>query len=136
MIFGAFVIDRRGNVRIDARAVNVETSLVEHVETVSDDADNLLRAVQRLGRQLSERMRLPAPAGERPATRPLEDAKRGQMLANLQFARALMEEDQRNSEKALQFYREFLAKSPADYAPNQRREAEARIRALASSGSD
>ena len=135
MIFGAFVIDRRGNLRIDARAVNVETSLVEHVETVTDDADNLLRAVQRLGRQLSERMHLPASPARGETGRTLEEAKRGQVLANLKYARALLEEDRNNAERAVQLYREFLAESPPGYAPRQREEAEARIRVLTASGS-
>lgn len=138
MIFGAFVIDRKGNLRIDARAVNVETSLVEHVETVTDDADNLLRAVERLGRQLSERLHLPMDAreaGAPPAGSP-GGAKRGQLLANLKYARALQEEDKKNPLKAVRLYREFLAESPADYAPTQRQDAEARIRVLSTGGSE
>lgn len=131
MIFGAFVIDRRGHLRIDARAVNVQTSLVEHVETVSDDADNLLRAVERLGRQLTQRMHLPMPPE---ATKPPEAAKQGQLLANLKYARALQEEDRKNALSAIRLYREFLAESPADYAPVQRQEATARIRILSGGG--
>jgi TolB-like protein len=127
MIFGVFVIDRKGNLRIDVRAVNVQTSLVEHVETVSDNADNLLRAVQRLGHQLSEGLRFaPEPAGRKAP----DAARKGQILANLKYARALQEEDSKNASKAVQLYREFLAESPAEYAPLQRQEVEARIRAL------
>ena len=134
MIFGGFVIDRRGNLRIDARAVNVETSLIEHVETVTDDADNLFRAVERLGRQLSAGLRLSAGGAPEGAGSPTREAKQGQVLANLKYARALQEEDRKNSAKALQLYREFLAESPPDYAPIQRQAAEARIRAIASGG--
>src|SRR5215831_938321 len=42
MIMGAFVVTPDGTMRIDARAVNVETSETEHAETVRDKADNLL----------------------------------------------------------------------------------------------
>lgn len=133
MIFGVFFIDRRGHLRIDARAVNVETGAVEHVESVSDDADNLLRAVEKLGQQLSMGLRLPGrtvtPAkGSGPS-----EAKKGQVLANLKYARALQEEDRKNPAKALQLYREFLAESPKEYMPLQRQEAETRIKVLAGS---
>jgi TolB-like protein len=137
MIFGTFIIDRKGNLRIDARAVNVETSLVEHVETVTDEADNLLRAVQKLGQQLSQRLRLPAdPRGaEAPAEARPQPAKRGQLLVDLKYARALEEEDRKNPARAMQLYREYLAESPAGYATNLRQEAESRIRVL-SGGSE
>jgi TolB-like protein len=137
MIFGSFVIDRKGNLRIDARAVNVETSLVEHVETVTDEADNLLRAVQKLGQQLSQRLRLPTdPRGSAaPAEAKPQEGKRGQLLVDLKYARALEEEDRKNTVKAVQLYREYLAESPAGYAANLRLEAESRIRVL-SGGSE
>jgi hypothetical protein len=131
MIFGVFVIDRKGNLRLDARAVSVETSRVEHVETVLDDADNLLRAVSKLGKQLSVGLKL---SGGSPAGGPAEDpkaARRGQVLANLKYARALQEEDRRNAAKAVELYRAFLAESPEEYAPAQRRAAQERIRVLA-----
>jgi hypothetical protein len=132
MIFGSFIIDRKGNLRIDARSVNVETSEIEHVETVTDDADNLLRAVQKLGSQLNKGLKLPGDAG---APRSGEAARKGQVLADLKYARALQEEDRKNHGKAAQFYREFLAETPADYAPGLRKEAEARIKALTAGGS-
>ncbi len=127
MIFGVFVIDRRGSLRIDARAVQVETTRLEHVETVTDDADNLLRAVQRLGTQLSTTLRLPGRERRGPE---FEVARRGQVIANLKYARALLEEDRANSERAIQLYREFLAETPSSYAAALRREAETRIRVL------
>ena len=40
MIFGSYVSDRRERVRFDARAVNVETGEIEHVETVSGKLDD------------------------------------------------------------------------------------------------
>lgn len=126
MIFGVFIIDARGNLRIDARAVNVETSIIEHVESVMDTEDNLLHAVQELGQKLNAGLKLPGnapPPGH-------ASAKPGQFLADLKFARAIAEEERNNPEKAAQLYREYLADSPADYAPAQRREAENRIRVI------
>lgn len=133
IIFGVFVIDLRGNLRLDARAVSVETSGIEHVETVSDDADDLLRAVRKLGQQLSAGLNLPA-ASHRPPD--AGEAKDGQVMVNLKYARALMEEDRRNPDRAVQLYREFLAESPADYAVIMREEAEQRIRILNGSQRD
>lgn len=132
VIFGGFVIDRQGNLRIDARAVNVETSRIEHVETVEDDADNLLRAVQRLGRELSESLDLPSPDSGVPEAGP---APAGQVLANLKYARALIEEDRNNAARAVELYQAFLAETPPDYALLLRREAQDRIRALTGSES-
>lgn len=127
VITGGFVIDRRETLRLDARAVSVETSLIEQVETVTDDADNLLRAVQRLGRQLSASLDLPVE--DAPPSAP-EPAPRGQVLANLKYARALIEEDRNNKARAVELYREFLAESPEGYGVVLRREAEERIRAI------
>jgi len=72
MIFGGFIVDQRGTMRLDARAVNVETSVVEHVESVTDKADNLLAILSTLAGKLNNGMKLPAmPAGSvRPAVSP------------------------------------------------------------------
>src|SRR5215472_11737114 len=51
MIMGAFVVTPDGTMRIDARAVNVETSETEHAETVRDKADNLLNMLPTLARK-------------------------------------------------------------------------------------
>jgi TolB-like protein len=128
MIFGVFVIDRHSNLRLDARAVNVETSRVEHVESVTDDADDLLRAVGQLGDQLSAGLELPAPRqGSQEDPGP---AIQGQVLANLKYARALLAEDEKNAPVAVELYQGFLADTPADYAPALRQLAEQRIRLL------
>ena len=49
MIFGGFMADPKGNFRIDARAVNVETGEIEHVERVDDKADNIMAADRHAG---------------------------------------------------------------------------------------
>ena len=43
MLMGTFVIDPKRNMRIDVRAVNTETSAIEYTESVTGNADNLLR---------------------------------------------------------------------------------------------
>ena len=72
MIFGVYMTDPKGNFRIDARAVNVETGEIEHVERVDDKADNIMASVGTLAGKLNTGMKLPArPAG---ATRRVGDA--------------------------------------------------------------
>jgi TolB-like protein len=60
MIFGTFMIDPKGNFRIDARAVSVETSAIEHVERVDDKADNIMTSISTLAGKLNTGMHLPA----------------------------------------------------------------------------
>jgi TolB-like protein len=72
MIFGVYMTDPKGNFRIDARAVNVETGEIEHVERVDDKADNIMSSVGTLASKLNSGMKLPArPAA---ATRRVGDA--------------------------------------------------------------
>ena len=60
MIFGVFMTDPKGNFRIDARAVNVETGEIEHVERVDDKADNIMSSIGQLASKLNTGMHLPA----------------------------------------------------------------------------
>jgi TolB-like protein len=60
MIFGGFIADPRGNFRIDARAVNVETGQIEYVERVQDKADNVMPLIERLAAKMNAGMHLPA----------------------------------------------------------------------------
>ena len=60
MIFGGFMGDPKGNFRIDARAVNVETGEIEHVDRVDDKADNIMASVGQLASKLNTGMKLPA----------------------------------------------------------------------------
>lgn len=58
VVTGSFVVDMRGRLRIDARAINTETSEVEHVDTVSGRADGMKAAATELAGKLSAGMRL------------------------------------------------------------------------------
>jgi curli biogenesis system outer membrane secretion channel CsgG len=59
VVTGSFVVDMRGRLRIDARAVSTETSEVEHVETVNGRADGVKAAATELAGKMSAGMRLP-----------------------------------------------------------------------------
>jgi TolB-like protein len=60
MIFGGFSADPKGNFRIDARAVDVETGKVEYAARVDDKADNVMSLIDRLAAKLNTGMNLPA----------------------------------------------------------------------------
>jgi TolB-like protein len=141
MIFGGFVIDMHQNMRLDARAVNTETSQIEHVETVSDKADNLLPMVNQLADKLNTGLKLPAITGSRaPAPSNTDTAsvkssktspapvRRWQAL--LEYSRALVEEDNGNATQAVTLYKQFLDATPPDFATAQRDQAEDKIRKL------
>ena len=59
MIFGGFMADPRGNFRIDARAVNVESGQIEYTERVQDKADNVMPLIGRLAEKMNDGMHLP-----------------------------------------------------------------------------
>jgi TolB-like protein len=74
MIFGGYAVDQKGNFRIDARSVNVETGEIEYTDRVDDKADNILPAISTLGSKLNAGLKLPArrvgdatPAEKQPA---------------------------------------------------------------------
>jgi curli biogenesis system outer membrane secretion channel CsgG len=55
LLMGGFVIDPREKLRLDLRAVNVETSQVEYVETVSGKAEDVLDLIASLGEKVNSR---------------------------------------------------------------------------------
>ncbi len=129
IITGGFVIDRKERLRLDARAVNVETSAVAHVVSVTGVADDLLDVTTKLAEKMNRGMKLPAYAATpRPAGAQGAPAG-GRLQSLLLYSTALIEEGP-NPAKAKALYTQFLKTSPADFAVAQRTKAEARIRAL------
>jgi len=129
MIFGSFVVDLRSTMRIDARAVDVETGEIEHTETVSDNADNLLALLPALGDKLNSGMKLPPMPDRRgrdqpPAPRPVD------LRHLITYARAIEAQDNHEKARAIALYREFLQSSPSTLLVAQRGLAESRIRTL------
>lgn len=118
MIFGTFVIDGRGAMRIDVRAVNTETSEIEYIETVREKSDDFMVAISRLAEAMNAGMKLPAtPRGVREAR--TEKAKTVPFKAALLYARAVAEETNGQWERAAERYRAVLAEFP-DYEPAQK----------------
>ena len=60
MIFGGFMADPKGNFRIDARAVNVETGAIEFTDRVQDRSDNVLVLIGQLASRLNSGLKLPS----------------------------------------------------------------------------
>jgi curli biogenesis system outer membrane secretion channel CsgG len=107
LLMGGFVIDPRENMRLDLRAVNVETSQVEYVETVSGKAEDILGLITRLGTRVNQRLRLPPlPARATPAAS--KTPKSAQLRAVMLLSRALDEEDAGNADAAVALYRQAL----------------------------
>jgi TolB-like protein len=132
IVVGGFFVDRSGNVRLDARAVEVETSRIAFATSVPGKQEALLDAILTLGRRLSSGLRLGS-AREPPAT----DNTRatGRWKALLAYARALDADDRGNLRGAVQHYEEFLGTTPPTFAVEQRRRATERLRVLKGAGS-
>lgn len=111
LLMGGFVIDPRQRMRLDLRAVNVETSQVEYVETVSGKAEDVLELITTLGAKVNTRLRLPPlrvvarPTGSR-------TSKSDQLRAVMLLSRALNEEDRGNDSSAVALYRQALGVYP------------------------
>lgn len=133
VLTGGFVIDSRERIRLDARAVSVETSAVAHVESVSGKADDLLDLVTELASKLNRTMRLgevtpaiAAPSAPRPSGGPSPQ----RMQALLLYSTALVEDERKQTERARTLYQRFLDETPGDFATDQRRHAQQRLLAL------
>lgn len=124
MIFGTFVIDARGAMRIDVRAVNTETSEIEYIETVREKSDDFMVAISRLAGQMNAGMKLPAVPREVREAR-TEKAKTVPFKAALLYARAVAEETNGDWARAAEQYRAVLAEFP-DYEPAQKALARAK----------
>ena len=133
MILGGFIIDPKGTMRLDARAVNVETGEIEHVESVTDKADNMLAVLSTLADKLNKGMKLPPMPGgaARPAVSP-EGTKPGRWRDLILYARAEDANDKKDRTQALALYKDFLDKTPPNVLASQRRRAEQKVRELAS----
>ena len=114
MIFGVFIVDLRGRMRLDARAVNVETSVVEYTATKTDKAEDLFDLVTALGAEMNKGLKLPAAP---PRTRPASIEKTAppeRLRAMRLYSTALSHADRGNTKEAVKLCREALALVP-DY---------------------
>ena len=123
MIFGGFMADPKGNFRIDARAVNVETGAIEFTDRVQDRSDNVLALIGQLATRLNSGMKLPGAttrtgdagaSGAQQAGAPSQ-AKLPMRLAVL-YGKALDMADRGDKARAVELFGAVLKEFP-DYAP-------------------
>lgn len=129
VILGGFVTDRAGRMQVHARAVNMETGVIEHVERVSDRTENFMPLVARLAEQLNAGLDLPpapvradaaeAVAGGETARTRTAPAKGAPFQAVLLYSRAVNAEDAGDRATAIALYAQALTRFPA-YAPARR----------------
>ena len=121
MIFGGFMADPKGNFRIDARAVNVESGAIEFTDRVQDRSDNVLGLVAQLASRLNAGLKLPtrtgdagAPAGAQQAGAP--STTRLPMRVAVLYGKALDMADKGDKARAVELFSAVLKEFP-DYAP-------------------
>ena len=135
IIKGGFVVDPKGRMRLDAHAVNVETTKVDYVETVSGKSDDVLDLISQLSAKLNEGLHLPdlaapvggassgADAGSSSAQPAGAATGGGKQVASanikgspfqavMLYSRALAAEDQGKKAEAVELYKKTLAVFP------------------------
>jgi len=104
MVFGQ-VTSVMSQMRLDMRAVNVETSEVLEVQKLSDDANQLLSLVVRMADLFTAKLEL-----DPPSARPEVDEIPVQ--ATIHFSRGVDFEDQGETERAIEMYEKTLEIHP------------------------
>jgi len=125
MIFGGFMADPKGNFRIDARAVNVETGAIEFTDRIQDQSDNVLGLITQLATRLNAGLKLPAtptrtgdagaPAGGAQQAGAPSPTKLSMRLAVL-YGKALDMADKGDKARAVELFNAVLKEFP-DYTP-------------------
>lgn len=109
MVLGGF-IDFYGDMRLDIRIVDVETSEIVETQQVRDNRENLYDMVTRLARQITQGLdlpRLPEAIREARAERPSPPSNAVQF-----YSRALLYADRGNAERAAQLFNRALEEFP------------------------
>jgi len=123
MIFGGYMADSKGNFRIDARAVNVETGAIEFTDRVQDRSENVMGLVSQLAGRLNAGLKLPASptrtgdaggAGAQQAGSPV--TTKLPMRAAVLYGKALDMADKGDKARAVELFGAVLKEFP-DYTP-------------------
>jgi len=121
MIFGGFMADPKGNFRIDARAVNVETGAIEFTDRVQDRSDNVLVLIGQLASRLNTGLKLPTRTGDAGASAGAQQAgapapTKLPMRAAVLYGKALDMADKGDKARAVELFGAVLKEFP-DYMP-------------------
>ena len=116
MIFGGFMADPKGNFRIDARAVNVETGAIEYTDRVQDHADNLMGLIGQLALHLNAGLKLPVSSTRTGDTGAAPAGARLPMRVAVMYGKALDMADKGDRARAVELFGAVLKEFP-DYTP-------------------
>ena len=126
MIFGGFMADPKGNFRIDARAVNVETGAIEYTDRVQDKSDNVLALISQLAGRLNSGLKLPASplrtgeaSGSGATQAGAPTATKLPMRVAVLYGKALDMADKGDKARAVELFGAVLKEFP-DYKPARR----------------
>jgi TolB-like protein len=138
VITGGFITDPKGNLALTARAIEVETSRIEHTDRVNDKSDNFIDAIGKLATRMNSGMKLPAmrrlamgsPGVEKdratavpasnPATTPATQVataspaptQKVPYAAIMLYSKALQAKDSGNNKEAVVLFKQSLSKFP------------------------
>lgn len=114
MLMGVFVIDLNQTMQLDLRAVNVETSEVEYVASVTGKSENALALIAELGRKVNTGLKLPPlTAVRQPAQQTSSVSPADQYRAFYLVSKSIEEQDRRNFPAAIALLREALQVYPS-----------------------
>jgi TolB-like protein len=117
MITGGFITTPKGDVRLDARAIETETGKIVHTESVTDKSDNFVPLIGKLAGQLNKGMKLPdfpkrtgaAPAGGKDVAAAAPDQK-VPFASVMLFSKGIAAKDKGNKNEAVTLFKQALAK--------------------------
>ena len=132
MIWGTYMTDPKGNFRVDARAVSVETGQIEYVERVDDKADNIMASVGTLATKMNTGLHLPSmpvrrtgdasPASGAQQAGTAAPAPRLPMRVAVMYGKALDMKDHGEKAKAVELFNQVLKEFP-NYEPASKEKA-------------
>lgn len=113
MLMGSFVIDPKGAMRMDVRAINTETSELEYATSVTGKADAMLSLLADLGKAVNTGLKLPARTASAPSEGAIVGAKGPNQLKSMMLlSRALEEQDRKNTTTAVALMKESIQANP------------------------
>lgn len=136
LIAGGFMSDPKGNMKLSARAIEVETSVIEATEQVSGKQDEIMSLIDILAENLNSKLKLKSIQMRVGDAAPIEgqiksnttltttrDSKEGEkkldFKAAMLYSKALNHLDSGNKKEAEASFKAVLAKFP-EFAPAQK----------------
>jgi len=113
MLMGSFVIDPKGSMRMDVRAINTETSELVYATSITGKADQMLTMLVDLGKQVNTGLKLPARVSSAPSEGTMVGAKGPNQLRSMMLlSRALEAQDSKNTTTAVALMKESIQANP------------------------